>query len=433
MVAGCSTPLQSDRQSEAGEVALPATGDSKVGPPVAMSTVETPASWIAAFVVLFIFTFSYGAPLIAPVALKPIAADLGSARSIPALANALAWLGSGAGALAFGWIAERFGIRRTAIFGAIMIGAGLAWASEAGAWGLLLSHGLFIGLLGGGATNVPLIIYISRWFERRRGSALALVSCGQYIAGVLWPPLIALGIEHLGWRTTMLMFGLASGAGMVAAAVLFLRPVPQSVRAKDEEADRHAPTLPMAPRTIFAALCVAGFLCCTPMAMPPAHLVALCSDLGIAPAQGALMLSVLLGSAFVSRLFWGWLSDHAGGLYTILAASMLQAAALTGFIVTQDEAGLFAVSAAFGAGFSGIIPAYVVVLRQLFPAGEAAWRVPAWFFANICGMALGGWLAGAMYDQFGSYAPAFAAGVAFNLGNIAVIAWLAARLRGADG
>ena len=123
------------------------------------------------------------------------------------------------------------------------------------------------------------------------------------------------------------------------------------------------------------------------------------------------------------------LSDRAGGLYTILAASICQAVAIAGFILTQDEAGLFAVSAAFGAGFSGIIPAYVVVLRQIFPAGEASWRVPVWFFANICGMALGGWLAGAMYDQFGSYAPAFVAGVAFNVANIALIGWLAIRLR----
>ena len=159
---------------------------------------------MAAGVVLFIFTFSYGAPLIAPVALKAIAADLGSTRSVPALANALAWLGSGAGAMAFGWIAERFGIRGTAVFGAVMIGAGLVLASQGGTWELLIGHGVLVGLLGGGATNVPLIVYISRWFDRRRGSAIALISCGQYIAGILWPPLIALGIEHLGWRPTML-------------------------------------------------------------------------------------------------------------------------------------------------------------------------------------------------------------------------------------
>jgi MFS family permease len=80
-------------------------------------------------------------------------------------------------------------------------------------------------------------------------------------------------------------------------------------------------------------------------------------------------------------------------------------------------------------GFSGIIPAYVVVLRQVFPASEAAWRVPTWFFCNICGMALGGWLAGYLYDELGSYGPGFVVGVGFNVANIALIAWLAARQR----
>jgi MFS family permease len=276
---------------------------------------------------------------------------------------------------------------------------------------------------------VPLIIYISRWFDRRRGSALALVSSGQYIAGAIWPPLISLGIGAWGWRPTMLLFGLASVAAMVVAALAYLRPVPDFVLASDGREADGARETEMASASVFALLCLAGFFCCVPMAMPPGHLVALCSDLGIAPAQGALMLSVLLGSAFVSRQLWGWLSDRVGGLYTILAASIIQASALAGFIVTQDEAGLFAVAAAFGVGFSGIIPAYVVVLRQVFPASEAAWRVPTWFFCNICGMALGGWLAGYLYDELGSYGPGFVVGVGFNVANIALIAWLAARQR----
>jgi len=386
---------------------------------------------VAAGVVLFIFTFSYGAPLLAVVALKPIAADLGSARAVPALANALAWLGSGAGALAFGSIAERIGIRPTVVFGALMTGAGLALASSGGTWELLIGHGLLVGVLGGGATNVPLIVYISRWFDRRRGSAVALVSSGQYIAGALWPPCIAWGIAEFGWRPTMMAFGLATGVAILIAAILFLRPPPEAgMSSAAAEQLGHAPAIAAPHRGMFVLLCVAGFLCCAPMAMPPGHLVALCSDLGIAPAQGALMLSVLLGSALVSRQLWGWLTDRFGGLLTILAASACQAAALLGFIITQDEAGLFVVSAAFGLGFSGIIPAYVVVLRQFFPAEEAAWRVPVWFFSNICGMALGGWLAGYLYDVLGSYGPAFTVGVVFNIGNLAVIGWLASRRHG---
>jgi hypothetical protein len=103
----------------------------------------------------------------------------------------------------------------------------------------------------------------------------------------------------------MLMVGVASGACMVLAALLFLRPVPESVRAIDEWGSYRKPALAMSPRLVFALLCIAGFFCCVPMAMPAAYLVALCSDLGITPARGALMLWALLCSAFVSGLFWG--------------------------------------------------------------------------------------------------------------------------------
>ena len=138
--------------------------------------------------------------------------------------------------------------------------------------------------------------------------------------------------------------------------------------------------------------------------------MAFCSDLGIAPTHGAAMLSVLLACAFISRQFWGMLADRIGGLRAVMAGSACQAVAIGGFLLTQNEVGLFAVSAAFGLGFSGIIPSYVVAIRELFPSSEAAWRVPTFFFLGMSGMAFGSWLAGALYDHFGFYAPAFAVG-----------------------
>jgi hypothetical protein len=47
-----------------------------------------------------------------------------------------------------------------------------------------------------------------------------------------------------------------------------------------------------------------------PMAMPPAHVIALCSDLGMTPAKGAAMLTVMLVCAFVARQFWGRYRFH---------------------------------------------------------------------------------------------------------------------------
>src|SRR5262249_28780078 len=95
----------------------------------------------------------------------------------------------------------------------------------------------------------------------------------------------------------------------------------------------------------------------------------------------------------------------------------------------QDEIGLFTVSAAFGLGFAGIIPAYVLAIRELFPASEAYWRIPALLLCSGSGMALGGWIAGALYDHFGTYAPAFAAGIVANAVNLAIIGALVFRQR----
>ena len=99
------------------------------------------------------------------------------------------------------------------------------------------------------------------------------------------------------------------------------------------------------------------------------------------------------------------------------------------FLLTQNEAGLFMVAAAFGLGFSGIIPAYVLALRELFPAAEAYWRIPTLLLFSGTGMALGGWLAGMLYDHYGYYAPAFAAGIGANILNFLVVGTLVMRGR----
>ena len=131
------------------------------------------------------------------------------------------------------------------------------------------------------------------------------------------------------------------------------------------------------------------------MAMPAAHLVAFCGDLGIARSTGALMLTVLLLSAFLSRQFWGWMSDRIGGLWTVFLGSIAQVLGMLGFLATQDEAGLFVVAAAYGLGFGGIVPAYALAVRALFPAIEVTWRVPLLLLSSLSGMAFGAWLAGA--------------------------------------
>jgi MFS family permease len=207
-----------------------------------------------------------------------------------------------------------------------------------------------------------------------------------------------------GGRFVYLAFALIVLLGVLPPALLFLKPAPGP--AIGGHAVAAGPpcrrlVLGLPPNLVQAILCLAYVCCCVLMAIPQAHLVAFCGDIGIGVATGAVMFSVLLGCAFISRQFWGVFADRHGGLKTVFAGSACQTVSIGAFLLTQNEAGLFFIAAAYGFGFSGIIPAYMVTVRDLFSSSEASWRMPLTLFTAMCGMAFGSWFAGILYDHFG--------------------------------
>jgi MFS family permease len=395
----------------------------------AVSSVETRTSWVVASMILVVMAIAFGAPWITVVALKDIAAEVDGERSVPAFASALMWIGSGVGGILMGRIAERIGVRWTVMFGAAMIAVGLALSSLGPSWPLYIGHGLFIGLIGIGGINAPSYVYVSRWFDRRRGSALALISSGAYLAGAIWPPIFARAIAYAGWRHTMLYYAAFELLIIAPAAAIFLEQPPAVPHHTLHAAAAHKQKSVMGwpPNLVFGLQMCAIFTCCIPMSMPQGHLVAFCTDHGISAAHGAAMVSVLLGAAFFSRQVWGAISDRIGGLYTMLAGSACQAFGMFAFLLTQNEVGLFTVAALFGMGFSGLVPANILASREMFPVNDAYWRMPTLLLCSGFGMAAGGWIAGVIYDYFGFYAPAFATGLGVNILNFMIISALALR------
>jgi MFS family permease len=397
--------------------------------PNATNSIESRGSWRAALLTLAILSVSYGAPLLLMVGMRDIQAALHTDRSVPALASALVWIGNGAGGIPMGWLADRIGIRKTVMIGAVSMAAGLALSSLGSVWALYVGQGLLIGFLGNGAVYAPLTVYVSRWFDRRRGTAIALIASGQYISGMIWPGLIGIGIARYGWQATMLAFGL-----VVLAAILpmlaMLRTAPEPLVAAGGQAGSRTDTLVLGqrPNVAMALICLASFLCCIPMSLPASHLVAFCGDLGISAGQSAGIVSVMTGCAFISRQFWGLFADRFGGLRAVMVGSALQMVAIGAFMTTRNEAGLFAIAGAFGLGFSGIIPAYSVAIRDLFSPRDASWRIPLVLFTAMSGMAFGSSLAGWLYDDFGSYQVAFGSGVVANMLNLVVIVFLVSRM-----
>ena len=391
-------------------------------------SIETRQSWHAALLTLAILSLSFGSPLLAVVGLRDIQSAMHTDRSVVSLASAMVWIGNGLGGIPMGWLADRIGIRKTVALGTISMAAGLAVSSLGSVWALYVGHGLLMGLLGNGAIYAPLMVYVSRWFDRRRGTALALISSGQYIAGMIWPSVLEAAMKRFGWQPVMLGFGAVVLA--ILPLLMLLRPAPQTPIADARPAGSGAAdrVCGLPANLAMVLICIASFCCCVPMAIPASHLVAFCGDLGIRPSHGAAMLSVMLACAFIARQFWGAFADRFGGLRTVMTGSALQALAIGAFLLTRSEVGLFGVASAFGFGFSGIIPSYSVAVRDLYPSREAAWRIPTVLMTAMSGMAFGSWFAGKLVDVLLSYRPAFASGVLFNLANLAVIGFLVSRM-----
>jgi MFS family permease len=165
------------------------------------------------------------------------------------------------------------------------------------------------------------------------------------------------------------------------------------------------------------------------MSMPQVHLVAYCADLGYGVARGAEMLSLMLGCGIASRVASGFIADRIGALATVLLGSALQGLALLLYLAFNGLASLYLISALFGLFQGGIVSSYPLIVRDYFPPEEAGMRVGIVLMATLVGMALGGWLSGAIFDVTGSYRAAFANGVLWNLLNGGIVLSLLLRRR----
>jgi MFS family permease len=132
----------------------------------------------------------------------------------------------------------------------------------------------------------------------------------------------------------------------------------------------------------------------------------------------------MLGCGVVSRLVSGYMSDHIGGVGTLIIGSFLQCLALLFYIPFNGLTSLYLVTALFGLAQGGIVPSYALIVRDNFPAREAGTRISLVLTSTVLGMALGGWLSGVIFDYTGSYKLAFLHGVAWNLLNMAIAFWL---------
>ena len=361
------------------------------------------------------------------VVFPAVQAEFHATRAEVSLSYTTTMLGFGVGSILLGRLIDKYGAFYTMLFAACLVAAGHALAGMAGSlWLFATIQGVMIGV-GSAASFMPLVADTSHWFAKRRGLAMAICASGNYIGGALWPKIIdALG-QHYDWRTTYFVVAAICIATMLPVCFALRARSPASASGTDSVAPHSTRALGLSPNALQALLAVAGVGCCVAMAMPQVHIVAYCVDLGYGTSRGADMLSIMTACGVVSRIGFGWIADRIGGVKTVLLSSTLQGIALCGYLVSDRLGSLYVIAAIFGLMQGGIIPSYGLIVREYFPPREAGARMGIAVSATIVGMALGGWMGGALFDYTGSYRAAFINGIAWNALNGAVIWWLLVR------
>jgi MFS family permease len=392
------------------------------------SEIESRDAWIRLMVALALGTIGSVGMWSFVVALPAVQADFGVARGDASLPFTLTMLGFGGGGILMGRLQDRYGIVIPSLAGIIALVAGYLLSALAGnLWQFALAQGL-IGF-GASGTFGPLMTDISHWFDRRRGIAVAIASCGNYLSGAIWPPIIQYFISTSGWRPTQIGIGILCLFSMLPLVMALRRPPPSRHTEGDDAATAGRAALGISSNTLMALLFVAGIACCVAMSMPQVHIVAYCGDLGYGPARGAEMLSAMLGFGLISRVAGGFIADRIGGVATLFISSVLQGVALFFYMLFDSMASLYVISALFGLFQGSIVPMYAIIVREYFPQNEAGTRLGFVLMATLAGMALGGWLSGLIFDLTGSYQAAFLNGLGWNLVNVFIVGWLLLRTR----
>jgi MFS family permease len=396
------------------------------------SLIDSPQAALRLLVTLGLVVLGNSSMYVVSVVLPAVQSEFGIGRADASLPYTLMMVCLGLGGIWTGRLADRHGLPPILWCGALAMFGGFALAANAQSiWLFGLAHGI-LGLIGSSSTFAPLMADTALWWQKRRGIAVAICACGNYIAGAIWPPLVQHGITTIGWRHTYLLLGLVCGIGMFLLSLKMRAkpPIPKaSVATASTTSNDSARPFGLRPSHAQLLLCTAGVACCVAMAMPQVHIVAYCTDLGYGAARGAEMLSLMLTCGIVSRLVSGLICDRIGGIKTLLLGSVLQGIALFAFLPFDGLVPLYVISATFGLFQGGIVPSYAIIVREHFSHKEVGERVGSVIMATLLGMALGGWLSGWIFDMTGSYQAAFVNGIAWNLLNLSITGWLFLRLK----
>ena len=339
--------------------------------------------------------------------LTPMSAANGWSREVFSLALAIQVIVWGTAQPFAGVVADRFGIVRVFLVGALLYAAGLTFMAYSSTPGVLdLSAGLLMGLGIAGTSFTLVIAAFSKLMppEMRSlafGAGTAAGSFGQF----LFSPLAIGFIETLGWQHALVAFGIITLSIVPLATAL--RTAPMDAHAKTDaerkQSLRHAMIEAFGHRS-YILLVLGFFTCGFQLLFITVHLPAYLVDRGLSVEVGAWALGVIGLFNIIGSVLSGWLGDRMPKRYLLSIIYTLRSIAVIAFITLP----VTTVSTLVFAGVMGLlwlstVPPTSGLVALMFGTRWMATLFGFAFFSHQVGGFLGVWLGGLLYTVTGSY------------------------------
>ena len=357
----------------------------------------------------------------------PMSEEFGWTRTTISLAAASGFLINGITQPFLGHLFDSIGGRRVIVVGLVLIGI----------FTLLLSltfHIIFMlvvfsfllstALSGPSLTNTMALI--SKWFKRRRATAISINTVGTSIGGLILVPFAMYFLQATGWRMTWLILGLLILLLAVPLALLFIRENPEALgllpdgdkeyqeqaeyektedRLGEFEVDHWIKSFRSAPMWQLSAAYV---VCGVTTGIISTHFVPFAIERGISPGKAALIFGLMMGLNSLGGIGAGVLSDKFGRKNVLAAVYLLRGIGYVMLVCIPSSLGMWAFAIAAGFSWVASVPLTSALTADVYGLRVLATISGVTFLCHQVGSFIMVLLAGVLFDLTGSYTLPFA-------------------------
>jgi MFS family permease len=365
---------------------------------------------------------NYGLVYSYSVFFKPLAEHFQWDRASVSLIYSLSVIIRGASAIGSGWLADKYGSRKTMVFCGLMLGLGYLLSSRVTTlWQFFLTYAVIEAIGMSGIFGIGSAM-VARWFSRNPGLPMGIIASGAGLGTLLLVPACERLVNAVDWSQSFVIIGITGGVIMIVSA-LFLRNPPIEIPSAGKNVIKSGgASLRDALKDSRMWLILASFLLFffgTQMIL--VHLVNYATDVGIEPLQAATFVSVIGLISIAGRLSTGVVSEKIGLYLTLILMCLAMMASFIILIFSRSPWAFYLFAVLFGIPYGGEATQIPLVISRFFGTRVMATLMGVTVFIIGLGGALGPWLAGKIFDTTDSYNWAFVAGAVASAGSMIII------------